>query len=591
MSWQKHFTTIDPKKSLDLALKRSQQNQGNGYGKDSTSKHSSFLPEFYAGHSGRIQRYSQYDSMDNDPEINQALNIIADFCTQIEEKQEGKIFQIHYKSEPTAEEGKILKLSLEQWITMNDLVRKVWEIFRKTIKYGDQFFIRDPETLEWLWVEHTKVDKVMVNEAEGKEPEQYIITDLDLNLQTKVATSKTEYQTVTTPFGNMNNRPNDPRGFSGASYAKPNSGTASRFVNEPNATAVDAKHMVHISLNIGLDNNWPFGTSVLEPIYKTFKQKELLEDSILIYRIQRAPERRIFYVDVGNMPPHRAAQYIERIKNDIHQKRIPNRTGGGSSIIDATYNPLAQLDDYFFATTSEGRGSKVETLPGGDNLGQIQDLLYFNNKLLRGLGVPAAYVSTGPEDNQAAYSDGRVGTAFIQEYRFTRYCQRLQNIVVKVIDQEFKRYVAKCGFEIDSSLYELKFNQPQNFAKFAQIERDTAQIQVFQPLAELKYFSKRYLMKRYLDMSEEDMDENLRLWKEENAEAVEEKTGLKPDELEGSTEGMSGIGIRPGGDDLGGDMDLEGGGDLDGEGGGDAGDMGGDMGGDAGDAGGENPLM
>src|SRR4029077_5634173 len=98
---------------------------------------------------------------------------------------------------------------------------------------------------------------------------------------------------------------------------------------------VDANFVVHLSLSIGNDINWPFGPSILEPIFKTFKQKELLEDAIIIYRVQRAPERRIFYIDTGTMPPERAKRHIEAIKNDIHQRRIPNRRGGGTSLLDA----------------------------------------------------------------------------------------------------------------------------------------------------------------------------------------------------------------------------------------------------------------
>ena len=103
---------------------------------------------------------------------------------------------------------------------------------------------------------------------------------------------------------------------------------------------VDAEYVIHLSLSIGNDINWPFGTSILEPIFKVFKQKELLEDAIIIYRVQRAPERRIFYIDTGTMPPERAKRHIEAIKNDIHQRRIPNRTGNGGNILDAAYNPL-----------------------------------------------------------------------------------------------------------------------------------------------------------------------------------------------------------------------------------------------------------
>ena len=145
-----------------------------------------------------------------------------------------------------------------------------------------------------------------------------------------------------------------------------------------------------------------------------FKQKELLEDSIIIYRVQRAPERRVFYVDVGDMPTHKAVSFVERVKNEIHQRRIPSKTGGGANIMDSSYNPLSIMEDYFFAQTAEGRGSKVEVLPGGENLGQIDDLKYFTNKMLRALRTTVI-----PNWSKMAllHNGGRVGTAFIQEYR------------------------------------------------------------------------------------------------------------------------------------------------------------------------------
>ena len=120
---------------------------------------------------------------------------------------------------------------------------------------------------------------------------------------------------------------------------------------------------------------FPFGQSVLEQVFKVYKQKELLEDAIIIYRVQRAPERRVFYIDVGNMPTHLAMQFVERVKNEINQRRIPSASGG-ANFIDATYNPMSINEDYFFPQTAEGRGSKVDTLPGGTNLGEIDCLLY-----------------------------------------------------------------------------------------------------------------------------------------------------------------------------------------------------------------------
>ncbi len=260
------------------------------------------------------------------------------------------------------------------------------------------------------------------------------------------------------------------------------------------------------------------------------------EDAILIYRISRAPERRIFKIDVGNMPSHLAMQFVERVKNEIHQRRIPSNTGGRENIMDTTYNPLSINEDYFFPVTAEGRGSDVTTLQGGQNLGEIDDLKYFNNKMCRGLRVPSSYLPTGPDDSDRPMNDGRVGTALIQEYRFNQYCERMQRQIVQKLDDEFKMFLRWRGFNIDSGLFNIKFAPPQNFASYRQAELDTTRMTAFSGLEQLPYLSKRFLMKRYLGLSEEEIADNEKLWKEER------------DQPELSTQGgqdLRSVGISP----------------------------------------------
>lgn len=552
MAWKKHFQVIPQGRRLEAAVARAQQYEAESSLSATGSKYSSYLPEVYAGNPNRIERYSQYYNMDQDSEVNASLDTLADFCTHIPEKEKTQ-FALSFKRDATETEMKILTDSLQQWVSINKFKTRIWKIIRNVLMYGDQFFIRDPETHQWLWLDHAKVDKVIVDESKGKEPESYVVRDLDLNLEALVATN----QLVSDQYTNFPTAyPASPSSGRAAGYNSqsspfsPPGNRQSRFDHSQNEVAIDARHIVHLSLSEGLDANWPFGNSILEAVFKTFKQKELLEDSVIIYRVQRAPERRVFYIDVGNLPTHKAMAFVERVKNEIHQRRIPNRTGGGTSIMDASYNPLSIIEDYFFAQTAEGRGSKVETLPGGENLGEIDDLKYFNNKLIRGLRVPSSYLPTGPEDGSAVFSDGRVGTAYIQEYRFSKYCERLQMLVTEVFDREFKIFLKRKGVSIDASVFELNFHLPQNFSKFRQIEIDSSQISVFQPLAELKYFSKRFLMRRYLDLTEDEILENQLRWKEENPDAV-------PGEGPEGSEGLGAVGVRSepggtiGGEDLG----------------------------------------
>jgi hypothetical protein len=180
-------------------------------------------------------------------------------------------------------------------------------------------------------------------------------------------------------------------------------------------------------------------------------------------------------------------------------------------------------EDYFFPVTADGRGSSVEVLPGGQNLGEIDDLRYFNNRLARGLRVPSSYLPTGPDDNTTPLSDGRVGTAMIQEFRFNQYCERLQNYIALKLDEEFKLFLRWRGLNIDSGLFQLKFNPPQNFAAYRQSELDNARVGTFASMEAFPYISKRFALERFLGLTEEEITKNEELWREENNKTEDEE--------------------------------------------------------------------
>ena len=529
MTWKKYFRTASTTTGAISPISGVTAGSPQfGY-----KNYQSNLPEVYIGHPNRIERYNQYEQMDMDSEVNAALDILAEFSTQTNEEN-GTAFSFYWKEQPTDNEVKIIREQLTQWVSLNEFNKRIFKMFRNTIKYGDQVFIRDPETFKLFWVEMSKVTKIIVNEAKGKEPEQYVLKDVAPNFQNLTATTIT----------NTDVSVNHPQvgGPSGA-YVQPKTpySGGSRFSHAQNETAINAEHIVHLTLTEGLDFSWPFGNSVLENVFKVFKQKELLEDAIIIYRVQRAPERRVFKIDVGNMPAHMAMAFVERVKNEIAQRRISTQTGGGQNMMDATYNPLSTNEDYFFPQTAEGRGSSVDVLQGGQNLGEITDLHFFTNKLFRGLRIPASYLPTGLDDgtsNPNTFSDGRVGTALIQEWRFNQYCMRLQRMVAEKLDQEFKMFLRWRGINIDNNLFELNFNEPQNFASYRQAEVDQARITSFTQLEAYPYLSKRFLLTRYLGLTEEEMSDNERMWAEEQGDV---------DKAPAEEAGLRSVGISPGG--------------------------------------------
>ena len=516
-SWRKYFTNIHGQQSPVAGRKNN--NSVNA------SRFQSWLPEVYVGQHDRIQKYFQYSIMDLDSEINTALDTIAEFST-IEDTTTGTPFTIQWQEEPAESESEVVVTVLKQWCRINDWNQRMFRVFRNAIKFGDQPLIRDPETWKLYWIDPADVVKVIIDESKGKEPQHYSIKNLDANFQNLVATGpKAQGSYASASISDI-------AGVSSAIGSGPINVGNLQTMRANIEQLVEAHHIIHISLTDGLDAVWPFGTSVLEPVFKTYKQKELLEDSIIIYRVQRAPERRVFYIDVGDMPPHIAMAHVDRIKKEIHQRRVPSRSGSGSTLMDTQYNPMGILEDFFLTTNSEGRGTKIDTLAGSTQLGEIDDLKFFNNKLARGLRIPSSYLPTGPDDGTASYNDGRVGTAFIQEFRFSKFCERLQKIIQPTLDAEFKLFIKHRGYQVDSNQFELMFVEPQSFSQFRDIEIDGARIGVFGQIEGVPYISKRFAVRKYLGLTEDEMLENEQLWKEENP----------VDDGDESTEDMSGLG-------------------------------------------------
>lgn len=558
MTWKKYFSPVQTAGQLSTI---SGSNSGNRPGPARTN-YSSYLPDVYTGSPNRIERYQQYEVMDSDPEVNAALDILAEFCTQ-KLKDSKSPFAVKWRSKATNIEVRVLSEYLQQWCKLQKFDTRIFRIVRNTFKYGDSFFIRDPENQKWSWIDPSQLIKVIVNESEGKKPEQFVVKNLAPNFENLVATQITPNVNPRNSAGSMSG--------SGGGYvgtaAQPGVGAGSanssnRFGLQQTEHALNAEHIVHLSLSEGLDNNYPFGNSLLENIFKVYKQKELLEDAILIYRIQRAPERRVFHIDVGNMPSHLAMAFVERVKNEIHQRRIPSQSGGGQNVIDSAYNPLSINEDYFFPKTADGKGSDVTMLEGGKNIGEIDDLKYFTNKLFRGLRIPSSYLPTGQDDSQSNFNDGRVGTAYIQELRFNKYCERLQSLMTAVFDEEFKMYLYGKGVNIDSSLFELNFNPPLNFASSKQASIDAERINTFNTIQAVPFVSKRFALNRFLGLTDEEIAENERMWAEENGKGIPTSTdaagelrsaGLSAAGMEGDL-GAAGDLSAP--DDLTDDLDM-----------------------------------
>ena len=512
MSWKKRYNTVKVRpRNKDSEVASSADCHNN----------KSWLPQFYQGSYDRTSRYLQYDHMDYDVDINLALDTIAEFCTLTDEYTKLP-FELHVSDELTGSDTAILREVLKRWIRINDFSSRLFDIVRNVIKYGDQVMIRDPETFKLHWVDIYNVTKVLVNEEEGKDPEYYFIKNLSFNLQDLVATDDSRIlmniplagaaRPQRTPSQLINN-------FNSSSYTV----KGDKINDIDQEYPVSASHIVHITKSTGMDSLWPFGRSVLDSVFKPFKQKELLEDAIIIYRVQRSPERLLFKIDTGGMSPKKANEYVKKTADAFRQKRTPliDRSKG-ETIMDTTYNPMSITEDFFFAQGPDGRGSTVEVLPGGESTGSIEDLKFFTSRMIRGLRVPIAYMSYLTEDGQTyQYNDGKTGTAYMEEFKFSKYCERLQRQMIKTLNREFKLFVKSQDIEISSSDFDISFVKPQSFSEYRQIELDTAQMAVFQSVADVPYLSKRFIMKRFMGMTDTEIKENEKMWQEERGINIE----------------------------------------------------------------------
>jgi hypothetical protein len=441
------------------------------------------------GSASRLTRYREYDLMDNDVEISRSLDTIAEEMIGSNPNSDLPLeLVIENEKEQNIPSSIVMTLraSLRYWSDLHDWNIRLYKIARVTIKYGDCFFIRSKETAKWEYVNAKNVVAAIVDDRDMTR-----VVGWQIKRETKVPNS---------PY-------NQPIGQMGS------------YSNELVDTFA-ADEVIWFTLNDDIGESAPFGESILRAVYRAQKQKELLEDAIIIYRIQRAPERRVFYIDVGKMPPQRVKSYLEGIKNEIRQRKIPTM-GGGVDQVDSVYNPQSMNEDFFFAQRPDGRGNKVETLPGGQGLGELADLEYFQWKVFRGLRIPLSYMREG-QDN-AVINDGKSGVAYIQELRFAMYIKRLQNYISRVMDSEFKRYLKNAGINADPSIFRIKLPEPENFGIYRQQQLDNDLLSTYSQANGVEHLSKRFTMTKYLQLTDEEVLVNQRLRAEE--------LGMDPDKL------------------------------------------------------------
>ena len=247
--------------------------------------------------------------------------------------------------------------------------------------------------------------------------------------------------------------------------------------------------------------------SYLHKAIKPVNQLRMIEDAVVIYRIARAPERRIFKIDVGNLPKVKAEQYLRDVMARYRNKLVYDASTGE---IRDDRNYMSMLEDFWLPSREGGRGTDISTLPGGQNLGEIADIEYFQRKLYRSLNVPVSRL-----ESTQGFNLGRASEITRDELKFTKFVQRLRKKFTELFNDLLKtqlilkKVISEEDWHTISHNLQYDFLQDGHFAELKQSEMMRERIQLVNEMRDMvgKYFSVEYMRKNVLKQSESEIAE------------------------------------------------------------------------------------
>ncbi len=252
---------------------------------------------------------------------------------------------------------------------------------------------------------------------------------------------------------------------------------------------------------LGQDKYNPYGTSVLEAARRIWRQLTLLEDAMMAYRIVRSPDRRAFYIDVGNIPPQDVEQYMQKVMTTMKRNQVVDPNTGR---VDLRYNPLSIEEDYFIPVRGQSN-TKIEPVGGGKYTGDIEDVKYLRDKLFSALKIPSAYISS---DGEKSVEDKT--TLAQKDVRFARTIQRLQRSIVTELEKIGIIHLYTLGYrEEDLVSFRCHLNNPSKIAEMQELEHWKTKFEIVGAATE-GFFSKQWLAKTLFGMSNEDFIRNRR---------------------------------------------------------------------------------
>ena len=440
-------------------------NEYNNIANAQISKEGQYAELVYANiEENKGGRMRDYRIMSAFAEIADALDEICDQTINIDDN--GNILTLMFRNSDLSEENKLeLQAEFEKYIDYFDLERKGFEYFRQLLVEGEVFF------------EH------IIHKSHTKEGILGIVqlpTDLIDAVYDNIQNMLIKGYMVRKPIFDPN---------------KPDKVDKMEFI------PMDYNQVTYVNSGIW-NQDKTFRLPFIENARRAYRQLSLIEDSIVIYRLVRAPERLVFNVDVGNMSPPKAEAYLRKLIQTYWSKKTFDINQQGAV---QKFNPQSMLDSFWFAKRAGSEGTSVTQLAGGANLGELTDLMYFVNKLYKSLKVP-----TNRLNPEQTFSDGN--EILRDELKFAKFIIRLQQQFATGLKNGFLTHLDLKGlkkkFNIKEQNLHLEFNVPTNFFELRENQKLELKSSNYNNLAANEFISATYGQKKYLGWTENDIKAN-----------------------------------------------------------------------------------
>jgi len=401
----------------------------------------------------RKNRYALYNEMDRMEFIHRGLEYISDDGTQ--QNNEGNVLKL------TSEDETIKKTLEDLFFKRLDLNTNLWSIFYETCKKGDNFYEVIPDSYEKprkiLRIKYLEPDKTERIEVNGKLFYYKYTADVktvDLDTGRKEKDEIVEYRLQ--PWQVIHFK------------------------------VMDDKEFI------------PYGGSLLKPGAKTFRRLNLLEDIMLVYRISRAPERRVFYIDVGNLTPVEAKNFLLKTKNAYRSEPIIDENGN----LNTKANVLSVTSDIFIPVREGQTSTRIESLQAGTALSEVKDIDYFKDKILRTMNIPPAYMGDSVDKSKGSLSS--------QDISVSRFIERLQKQISQGINKLAALELFFNGYKKEDLFrFEIEMTPPSNIKEMTETEVFTQKINLISSMQATNLFPNKWILKNILKLSDKEINDIL----------------------------------------------------------------------------------